>query len=218
MPYAIVMHIEETTAPRIAMLWDVLAQRNADGQVKFSDEQVRFNYPPHVTLAVVEETANPDLLVEALKPIVARWTALPISFDSIAVLPRVPVAPMLARPNVTAEFLKLNKEVCDALPLDLISSYHRPKFWQPHVTLARDISPEKLGDALAAVLQRWSGFETTLDQVALVYFRQEGKNCYVRELWRAQLRSRPHRCHNDGGNPADDPDLAEHPSRAAPGG
>jgi 2'-5' RNA ligase len=159
----------------------------------------------------LKKRANPDVLVEVLKPIVARWTALPTSFDSIAVLPRIPVTPMLARPNVTAEFLKLNKEICE-------SSYHGPKFWQPHVTRARDISPEKLGDALAAVLKIWSALETTLDQVALVYFRREGKNCYVRELWRAQLRSRTHRCHNDGGNPADDPDLAEHPSRAAPGG
>jgi hypothetical protein len=36
----------------------------------------------------------------------------------------------------------------------------------PTRRLARDISPEKLGDALAAVLERWSTFETTLDQVA----------------------------------------------------
>jgi len=102
MPYAIVMHIEEKTAPRIAMLWDILAEKDADGQVK---------------LAVVDDAADPDVLVETLKPIVAGWKPLPISFDSIAVLPRKPVAPMLARPNVTAEILKLNKEVCSALPL-----------------------------------------------------------------------------------------------------
>jgi hypothetical protein len=58
MPYAIVMHIEETAAPRIAMLWDVLAQKNVDGQVKFSDEQVRFNCQPYVTLAVVKEMSD----------------------------------------------------------------------------------------------------------------------------------------------------------------
>src|SRR6516162_3191865 len=117
MPYAIVMHVEERTAPRIAMIWETLAQKDADGRVKFSDEQVRFNYRPHVTLAVVDDAADPDVLVETLKPIVAGWKPLPISFDSIAVLPRKPVAPMLARPNVTAEILKLNKEVCSALPL-----------------------------------------------------------------------------------------------------
>jgi len=187
MPYAVVMHIEETTAPRIAMLWNILAEKDSNGQVKFSDEQVRFNYRPHITLAVVDDAADPDVLVETLKAIVAGWTPLPISLDSIAVLPRKPAAPLLARPNVTAEFLKLNKEVCNALPPDSIRSYHRPKVWQPHITLARDIPPEKIGHALEAVLERWSGFETTLDHVALVYFRQEGKNWNVRELWRAQL-------------------------------
>ena len=94
---------------------------------------------------------------------------------------------MLARPNVTVELLNLNEEVCDALSLDLIKSYHKPPVWQPHVTLARDIAPEKCGDALLAVLERWSGFETTLDRVALVRFRQEEKNWRVTELWNAQL-------------------------------
>jgi len=27
MPYAVVMHIEETTAPRIAMLWNILLKK-----------------------------------------------------------------------------------------------------------------------------------------------------------------------------------------------
>jgi hypothetical protein len=94
---------------------------------------------------------------------------------------------VLARPNVTVELLKLNKEVCDAFPLDLIKSYHKPPMWQPHVTLARDIPPEKCGDALLAVLERWTGFETTLDRAALVRFRQEEENLRVTELWNARL-------------------------------
>jgi 2'-5' RNA ligase len=185
-PYAIVMQIEKTAAARIATLWNVLAERNDVGRPKFSDEQIRFNYPPHVTLAVVD-TVDPDVFVETLKPMVARWTPLPISFDSLAILPRKPDAPMLARPNVTVEILQLHKEVCDALPPNSIREYHRSKAWQPHVTLARDISPDKLGDALATVLERWSAFETTLDQVALVYFSQQGTSWHVQEVWRAQL-------------------------------
>jgi len=186
MPYAIVMHIEKTAAARIVALWNVLAQRDDVGRIRFSDEQIRFNYPPHVTLAVVD-TVDPDVFVETLKPMVAHWTPLAISFDSLAVLPRKPVAPMLARPNVSVEILQLHKEVCDALPPHSIREYHRSKAWQPHVTLARDISPDKLGDALAAVLERWSAFETTLDQVALVCFRQQGTSWHVQEVWRAQL-------------------------------
>ena len=186
MPYAIVMHIEKTSAARIVALWNVLAERDDVGRVKFSDEQIRFNYPPHVTLAVVD-TVDPDILVDTLKQTVAGWRPLPISFDSLTVLPRKPVAPMLARPNVTVEILQLHKEVFDVLPPNSTSEYHRPKAWQPHVTLARDISPSKLGDALAAVLERWSAFETTLDQVALVYFRRRGTSWHVHEVWRAQL-------------------------------
>src|SRR5215470_11342912 len=44
MPYAIVMHVEKTAAKRIAALWHVLAERDHVGRVKFSDEQIRFNY------------------------------------------------------------------------------------------------------------------------------------------------------------------------------
>ena len=115
MPYAIVMHVENTTAARLATLWHVLAERDDLGRVKFSDEQIKFNYPPHITLTVVD-TVDPESLVKTLKPIVAGWTPLPISFDSIAILPRKPIAPILARPNVTAEILKLNKEVCNVCP------------------------------------------------------------------------------------------------------
>src|SRR5215469_1101117 len=127
------------------------------------------------------------VLVDTLKQTVVGWRPLPISFDSLTVLPRKPVAPMLARPNVTIEILQLHKEVFDVLPPNSTSEYHRPKAWQPHVTLARDISPSKLGDAIAAVLERWSAFETTLDQVALVYFKQRGTSWHVQEVWRAQL-------------------------------
>jgi len=70
MPYAIVMHVEKTAAKRIAALWHVLAERDHVGRVKFSDEQIRFNYPPHITLSVVD-IEDPESLVETLKPIVA---------------------------------------------------------------------------------------------------------------------------------------------------
>ena len=79
MPYAVVMLIEKPTAPGITALWKLLAEKDADGHAKFSDEQVKFNYPPYITLAAVEEAADPDALIETLKPIVAGWTPLPIS-------------------------------------------------------------------------------------------------------------------------------------------
>jgi len=60
MPYAIVMHIEKTAAARIVALWNVLTERDDVGRIKFSDEQIRFNDPPHVTLAVVD-TVDPDV-------------------------------------------------------------------------------------------------------------------------------------------------------------
>src|SRR5215472_8817475 len=100
MPYAIVMHLEEETAWRITTLWEILAEKDNDGRAKFSDEQIRFNYQPHITLAVVDYMAGPDALVETIKPIVGGWTPLSISLDTIAVLPRKPVAPMLARATV----------------------------------------------------------------------------------------------------------------------
>jgi 2'-5' RNA ligase len=187
MPYAIVMQIEETATPRLTMLWEILANKDADGQVKFSDEQVRFNYPPHVTLSVVNDEAEPDFLVNTLKRITAGWAPLPASFDSITVLSRKSGVPILARPTVTTGFLKLNKEICDAFPTHFIKSYHRPGTWQPHVTLARDIPAEKCGDALAAILKIWDSFDTILDRVALLYLRNEGKDWYLRELWRTTL-------------------------------
>jgi hypothetical protein len=54
MPYAIVIHVDKTGAARLASLWHVLAERDDLGRVKFSDEQIRFNYPPHIILTVVD--------------------------------------------------------------------------------------------------------------------------------------------------------------------
>jgi 2'-5' RNA ligase len=181
MTYPVVMLVNDADAPRITRAWDVLAEHN------YSQDQVRFGYPPHVTIALVKDDVKPEDLISKLKEITSDWKPLPVTFDSIAFLPR-PVAPMLARPNVTVELLKANEEVCRRVAPDSIVDYSKPGAWQPHTTLARDIKPEDRGPALRAVLESWEPLKTTLDRVAVLHTMQDEKTgWHVKELWRHQL-------------------------------
>jgi hypothetical protein len=58
----------------------------------------------------------------------------------------------------------------------LITTATNPVGIEAGCALAGDIPSEKLGDALAAVLERWNAFETTLHQMAVVLFQARGKS------------------------------------------
>jgi 2'-5' RNA ligase len=183
MTYPVVMLVREVDAPRITRVWNILAEGG------YSTDQVRFGYPPHVTVALVTDKAKPEVLIERLKETVANWKPLPVTFDGIAILPR-DVAPLLARPNVSSSLLAANNEICRRVSPDLlmIVPYSMPGVWQPHTTLSRDIPPNIRGEALEAVLKEWKPFETTLDRVALLHTDQDAqKNWCVKELWRCNL-------------------------------
>lgn len=183
MTYPVVMLVREADAPRITRVWDMLAEGG------YSTDQVRFGYPPHVTVALFTDEAKPEVLSETLKKTIAGWKPLPVTFDSIAILPRS-VAPLLARPNVSSSLLAANNEICRRVSpdLDLIVPYSKPDVWQPHTTLARDIHSNVRGKAIEAVLKEWKPFETTLDRVALLDTYQDAqKNWHVKELWRCNL-------------------------------
>lgn len=183
MTYPVVMLVKEADAPRITRVWDILAEEG------YSIDQVRFGYPPHVTVALITDKAKPEILIEKLTETTAGWKPLPVFFDSISILPR-PVAPLLARPNVSSSLLAANHEICRKVSpdLDLIVPYSKPDAWQPHTTLARNIPSNIRGKALEAVLKEWEPFETTLDRVALLHTDQDTQNNrHVKELWRCNL-------------------------------
>ena len=187
MPYAVVLNVRDEDAPRIVTCWNLLAEKDAAGQVKFSEDQRNSGFTPHITAAVLDDAAKPETLIATLAPMAAAWKSIPVEYDSLVVLPRNP-PPILARPVVTQELLDVNKKICGAMP-DQINAYSKPGIWQPHTTMARDVPAEKTGMALTALLEVWKPFKSMLDSVSLMHTRTEGKTWHIKHLWHAKLEA-----------------------------
>ncbi|MFD6393495.1 2'-5' RNA ligase family protein [Nocardia sp. NPDC055029] len=120
---------------------------------------------PHVTVAVAREIW--PRIDRALAGI--EFRPLPIRLGGLLVFGAR--RPILVRPViVTADLLDLHRRVYDLVqPCPGIPATMRPDAWTPHVTLARRMPPDRLGDAVSAVatdhdfpavvvgIRRWDG-------------------------------------------------------------
>jgi len=169
-PYAVLLCLQPDDAPRINKLWEILDREN------YSSDQITLNYSPHITLAIHDDTADPQVLMKMLSSITAHWKNISVSLQKIeSIAPNV----LWVAPVVTEELLQYFSKVHAALPTESLNPYYLPENYHPHVTLARDV--KAAGQALTAVSKEWEPFETKLDRLQLIYFRP------VRLIWDTPL-------------------------------
>lgn len=122
-------------------------------------------YRPHITVAVAREIwPRIDHALERL-----AFEPLPIRLGGLLVFgARRPI--LVRAVVVTADLLTLHRRVSEVVsPCPGIPATMAPGAWTPHVTLARRVPPERLGDAMRAVaadtdfrslivgVRRWDG-------------------------------------------------------------
>jgi 2'-5' RNA ligase len=133
---AVSLLFDAETSAAVEGLWTALAEAGV------SRDMLDLNYPPHVTLVVVDE--------DGLEPQVRETLACG------AGLARFPVTlgPPRLFEKTTISWLEcqggeplraLHEAVCERLPLEAIRPYYRPGQWTPHMTL------QTLGDPLRGV-------------------------------------------------------------------
>jgi 2'-5' RNA ligase len=162
MPYAITLVLDRPGAIKVSAMYKALSDRN------ISHDQVILSYPPHLTLAVLDDTANVRELENVVSEVTQDWRTWPVSFAGFGLFPGKPWTLWLC-PVTTSKLLEQQATLCSALPSTKLRDHYLPDRWVPHVTLAKDVSQPTT--ALAAVQSLDLPPETKFMKIQLIHFR-----------------------------------------------
>ena len=163
MPYAVVLCLDDDASARVERLWRALAEQAGD------DDALRLGYPPHLTLAVLDEAAPADRVEEAAFRLARGWDALPVTLAGLGVFPGSPPV-VWAAPVVTERLLARHAALQAALAPLPVHPHYRPGAWVPHVTLSQQ-GQSTAGRAVEVAASVWDGpIGGRLDRIDLVRF------------------------------------------------
>jgi 2'-5' RNA ligase len=162
MGYAITLRLDAAAATVVEAMWQALASRGV------SDEALQLRYPPHLTLAILADSADPQLLVAAARQCAAQWPKLPSIFASLGLFRGTPSTIFLA-PIVTSELLGRHAALVSLLAGEPVDPYYAVGQFVPHVTLASDLADSAA--AVAALGLSPLPITSLLDRLDVVRFR-----------------------------------------------
>ena len=162
MGYAITLRLDANATGMIEGMWHALASRGV------SDEALRLRYPPHLTLAVLTDSANPERLRAAAQHYGATWPALPTTLASLGCFPGTPSTIFLA-PVVIPDLLARHAALLTSLAGEPVDPHYHIDRFVPHVTLASDL-PDPAA-AVAALQPLPLPIAGLLERVDVVRFR-----------------------------------------------
>lgn len=174
MPFAATLRLDAESAAQVEAIWTAFTQRGISNSAR------RLGYPPHVTLAVCDDKADQAKLAESVRSRAAAWSSVGVTCAALGVFADPPVTLFLVV-TPTQPLLKMQADLCQALPQEQLHPHYHPGSWLPHVTVADDLQPARVPAAMAAACAAFRPFAATLFQVDLVRFRP------VKLLWQAPL-------------------------------
>jgi 2'-5' RNA ligase len=164
MPYAVTLPLDDAAAAEVQRMWRALAEQAS------ADDVIRLGYVPHITLAVLPNTASAAEVEEAAFGVADEWTPLLIVLVGLGVFPGSPPV-IWAAPVVTADLLTRHAELYSALARFGVHAHYEPGFWVPHVTLSKE-GATSAARAIEAADSAWCGpINAMLERVELVRFR-----------------------------------------------
>lgn len=162
MPYAITLLLDERAASKVSAMYKALSDRN------ISHDQIKLGYPPHLTLAVLDDAADARELTGIISSVAKAWLTSQVNFAGFGLFPAAPSVLWLC-PVTTSELLARQASLCAALPSTFLKDHYLPGRWVPHVTLAKDVSQPSA--ALAAVESLELPSVTTFMEIQFIHFR-----------------------------------------------
>lgn len=165
MPFAVHLFFDQSTEAIIKSAWKKLADTGIAPYMHQSANR------PHFSLAIYQ---NIDLTEcnQILRSLTASSKRLPISLQYLGVFPTTPATVFLSSP-VTASLLDLHSQVYEKLhfigtdPLQ----YYLPGNWVPHCTLALELEPGLLSQALEIGLQISLPINGEITEIGVIEFR-----------------------------------------------
>jgi 2'-5' RNA ligase len=162
MGYAITLRLDAAATVTVEAMWQALASSG------ISDEALQLRYPPHLTLGVFDDSANPERLLTATRQYAGQWPQLPTAFASLGWFPGTPATMFLA-PVVTSQLLERHAALLACVTGEPIDPYYQIGRYVPHVTLAGDLVDAAA--AVAAVTPLLLPITALLDRLDVVRFR-----------------------------------------------
>jgi len=175
MPYAITLQMNVEASSKIQDLYELLADKG------ISNDQKNLGYPPHITLAVVDDIEQSHAK-DVLEKLAQKWRAFPIQLTEIGNFHGIPATIFIhvAKAPLLHTYQSL---LCHQIPTQSLNPHYKADQWIPHLTLAKDIlDQDALKEATQSVRAVWKPLNATLNDMALIYFRP------VQILWQASLR------------------------------
>jgi 2'-5' RNA ligase len=162
-PYAVTLRLDAAAAVRVELMWRALADQGGD------DDALRLGYAPHVTLAVLPDTAPAEAVEDAVFRVARTWDELPVVLAGLGVFPGTPPV-IWAAPVVTERLLARHGTLHAALAPFPVHPHYRPEAWVPHVTLSQQ-GRSPAGRAVERAASAWDGpIKGRLDRLDLVEF------------------------------------------------
>lgn len=168
MPYAVALRLDAAAAAPIEAMWRALAAAG------LHDDSLALGYPPHVTLSIHPDAADPARLREAVAGCAAQWAAADVTLAGFGVF-AAPLPVLFLAPVVTEALLLRQRALAEALARLPGDPHYRPGAWVPHVTLAKGGpagDPGWLGRALDTLTPLWPALRPARAEcLELVHFR-----------------------------------------------
>lgn len=162
--FAVELYLDAASEERLVGLWRALAR---DG---ITSLMLDIGARPHISLAVFSEL-EVDALRAPLEAFARAAAPLTLTLSHVGVFPAANV--VFAAPAASTPLLQLHAKFHALLRERGLPSYHfyLPGAWVPHCTLAMELPPERVGDAVAACLAHPVFGPATATHLALVEFR-----------------------------------------------
>jgi 2'-5' RNA ligase len=155
MPHAICLKADNDTARNIRALWDAAARFETEASM------AALGYAPHITLAIYHRIEL-ALLTDAFEGVFRSIGAIRLTFEGVRAFDDA--SPVLwAAPRADAALNRAHEAIHRAIDPARCRKHYRPGRWIPHCTLATNIPPARLGEALDFANASKPAFEVVFD-------------------------------------------------------
>lgn len=162
MPYAVELDLDHASGALVRDLWRALATVGVTWMAESGAT-------PHVSLGIWDRI-EPGAFDAELARLAAETRPMPVTFDAVGTFP---AGAVFLRPVADPALIDLQRR-CHArlsrfagAPWD----YYLPQSWVPHCTLAMEVPPERMHEALAVAGRAPLPIVGRLEAVGVVEFR-----------------------------------------------
>ena len=160
MPLAIAARLDD----HLSKTTDRLRQ---DLLVRAPNAEKQLDYPPHITLAVIEDGERVDPMIQQLAAACQNTGQLKIKMSHFGIFSGIPSYVFLA-PVVTQSLLALHENIAEAVRGQQIREHHLVGSWVPHVTVATLKGKPEM--ALEAAMRNFDHHDGHITAIELVQF------------------------------------------------